>query len=113
MKKKSALYILAGIICLIFAAFIFNIPVLKNLANNLFRMLENPYILISAVVCAFIFIGAKKYWLIIAGCAIIASIVIQFVVIGGYGSLYLIAVRALAFITVVYLLNLVKAIFTK
>lgn len=113
MKKKTALYILASIICLIFVAFVFNIPIVKNLANNLFMMLKTPYILISAAVCAFIFIGTKKYWLIIAGCAIIASIIIQFVVIGGYGSIYLVAVRALAFITVVYILNLVKAIFTK
>lgn len=113
MKKNTALYILAAIICLLLAAFVFHIPALKHLFHNLYGMLQSPYILVSAAVCAFLFINTKNYWLIIAGCGVAAALIIQFAVIGHGAGLYTIAVRALAFVTVVYLLNLVKVIFTK
>ena len=107
MKKNTALYILAVIICLFLAAFVFHVPALRHLFHNLYGMLQSPYI------CAFLFINTKNYWLIIAGCGIAAALIIQFAVIGHGAGLYTIAVRALAFVTVVYLLNLVKVIFAK
>lgn len=113
MRKNTALYILAIIICLALAAFVFHIPALKHLFHSLYAMLQSPYILVSGAVCAFLFINTKNYWLIIAGCGILASLIIQFAIIGHGAGLYTLAVRALAFITVVYLLNLVKVIFTK
>ena len=113
MKKNTALYILAAIICLLLAAFVFHIPALKHLFHNLYGMLQSPYILVSAAVCAFLFINTKNYWLIITGCGVAAALIIQFAVMGHGAGLYTIAVRALAFVTVVYLLNLVKVIFTK
>lgn len=113
MQKNTALSILAIIICLAIAGFIFHIPTLKHLFNNLYAMLQNPYVLVSGAVCAFLFINTKNYWLIIAGCGILASLIIQFAIIGHGAGLYTLVVRALAFITVVYLLNLVKVIFTK
>ena len=109
MKKNTALYILAVVICLLLAAFVFHVPALRHLFHSLHGMLQSPYILVSAAVCAFLFINVKNYWLIIAGCALI----IQFAVIGHGAGLYTIAVRALAFVAVVYLLNLVKVIFAK
>lgn len=108
MKKNTALYILAVIICLFLAAFVFHVPALRHLFHNLYGMLQSPYILVSAAVCAFLFINTKNYWLIIAGCGIAAALIIQFAVIGHGAGLYTIAVRALAFVTVVYLLNLVR-----
>lgn len=113
MKKNTALYILAVIICLFLAAFVFHVPALRHLFHNLYGILQSPYILVSAAVCAFLFINTKNYWLIIAGCGIAAALIIQFAVIGHGAGLYTIAVRALAFVTVVYLLNLVKVIFAK
>ena len=110
MKKNTALYILAVVICLLLAAFVFHIPALKHLFHG---MLQSPYILVSAAVCAFLFINVKNYWLIIAGCGVAAALIIQFAVIGHGAGLYTIAVRALAFVAVVYLLNLVKVIFAK
>ena len=113
MKKITALYILAVIICLLIAAFVFQIPALKQLFHSLYAMLQSPYILVSAAICAFLFINTKNYWLIIVGCGVVAALIIQFVVIGHGAGLYTIAIRSLAFVTVVYLLNLVKVIFTK
>mgnify|MGYP000032959913 CR=1 FL=1 len=70
MKKNTALYILAVIICLFLAAFVFHVPALRHLFHNLYGILQSPYILVSAAVCAFLFINTKNYWLIIAGCGI-------------------------------------------
>ena len=111
MKKNTALYILAVVICLLLAAFVFHVPALRH--HSLHGMLQSPYILVSAAVCAFLFINVKNYWLIIAGCGVAAALIIQFAVIGHGAGLYTIAVRALAFVAVVYLLNLVKVIFAK
>ena len=113
MKRKTALYILAVIICLILAAYIFHIPALKGFFHQIFHMGKSPYILVSAAVCAFLFINTRNYWVIIAGCGIVAALIIQFAVIGHGAGLYIIAVRAAAFIMVVYLLNLVKVILAK
>ena len=54
MRKNTALYILAIIICLALAAFVFHIPALKHLFHNLYAMLQSPYILVSGAVCAFV-----------------------------------------------------------
>lgn len=70
MKKNTALYILAVIICLFLAAFVFHVPALRHLFHNLYGILQSPYILVSAAICAFLFINTKNYWLIIAGCGI-------------------------------------------
>lgn len=63
MKKNTALYILAVIICLFLAAFVFHVPALRHLFHNLYGILQSPYILVSAAVCAFLFINTKNYWL--------------------------------------------------
>lgn len=113
MKKNTALYILGAVICIILAAFIFNIPLLKNISLSTFGMMKSIYIIGSAAVCAFIFINNKNYWLIIAGTSIIISLMIQYGVTGHGAGIYTILTRALAFIAIVYLLNLVKIIFNK
>lgn len=113
MKKKTALYILAAAICLILAAFIFNIPMIKNISIATLNMMKSPYVIGAAAACAFIFINSKNYWLIIAACAVAASLIIQFGIIGGGAGLYTILIRAFAFVVIVYLLNLVKAVLNK
>lgn len=113
MKKKTALYILAAAICIILAAFIFNIPTIKSACIATFGIMKSPYVIGAAAACAFIFISSKNYWLIITACAVVTSLIIQYGIIGSGAGLYTILYRALAFITIVYLLNLVKAILNK
>lgn len=113
MKKNTALYILGTLICLIIAAFIFNIPLIKNISLSTFGMMKSIYVIGSAAICAFIFINNKNYWLIIAGVSIIISLMIQYGVTGHGAGIYTITTRALAFVVVVYLLNLVRVIFNK
>lgn len=66
-----------------------------------------------AAVCAFIFMGNGRYWLINLACALIASLIIQYFVIGHGAGIYTILYRAAAFLIVVYFLNLLKIILAK
>lgn len=114
MRKKSTyLYLLTAIIIIIAIGFIMNISQIKSVTNTTLTMMTSPWVCAAAAICAFIFIGNKNYWLINGGCAFIASLAIQFLVIGSGAGLYTILVRALAFLIVVYLLNLIKILFTK
>ena len=62
---------------------------------------------------AFIFMGNGRYWLINLACALIASLIIQYFVIGHGAGIYTILYRAAAFLIVVYFLNLLKIILAK
>lgn len=73
----------------------------------------NPLVFGPAAVCAFIFMGNGRYWLINLACALIASLIIQYFVIGHGAGIYTILYRAAAFLIVVYFLNLLKIILAK
>lgn len=114
MRKKSTyLYFLAIIIAIIAVGFVMNVGEIKAVTHSVFAMAINPWVCATAAISAFIFTGNKNYWLFNTGCALITSIIIQFLIIGSGAGLYIIAVRALAFLTIVYLLNLIKIIFAK
>lgn len=114
MRKKSTyLYFLALIVILIAAAYALNIHFIKSAAHGIIRSAANPWICASAAVCAFIFMGNKHYWLINIGCALIAALIIELLVKGHHFGIYPLTISMLAFLSVVYLLNLIKVIFTK
>ena len=60
-----------------------------------------------------IFLGNKNYWLIIAACAIVAALIIQFVIIGGSAGLISLVARAVTFMAIVFLMNFVKLLINK
>lgn len=114
MRKKSTyLYFLALIVILVAAAYALNIHFIKSAAHGIIHSAANPWIFASAAVCAFIFMGSKRYWLINIGCALIAALVIELLIKGHHLGLYSLTICALAFLSVVYLLNLIKVVFTK
>lgn len=114
MRKKSTyLYFLAAIIILIAAAFALNISVIKTLTHSVLTMAASPWVCAVAAISAFIFTGNKHYWLINAATAVIAAIAIQFFIIDGNLVFMTILARALAFLTIVYLLNLLKILIVK
>ena len=104
-KKQTYLYILAAGIILILAGFFMH--------HTIGKMVANPLVFGPAAVCAFIFMGNGRYWLINLACALIASLIIQYFVIGHGAGIYTILYRAAAFLIVVYFLNLLKIILAK
>lgn len=112
-KKQSYLYILAAIIILVLAGYFMHISFISAATHTTAKMMANPLVFGPAAVCAFIFMGNSRYWLINFGCAIAASLIVQYFVIGHGAGLYTILYRALAFLIIVYLLNLLKVILNK
>ena len=109
-KKQTYLYILAAGIILILAGFFMHISLITSAYHTIGKMVTNPLVFGPAAVCAFIFMGNGRYWLINLACALIASLIIQYFVIAG---IYTILYRAAAFLIVVYFLNLLKIILAK
>lgn len=112
-KTKLYLLILAIAIITIAAGYILNIQIIKTVCASALVYAQKPALSVTAAVCAFLFVGNKNYWLIIAGCAIVTSLVIQYVVIGHGAAMFTVAVRACTFLAIVYLMNLVKLIFNE
>lgn len=112
-KKDTYFYILAAAIIIIAIGFFMKIGEIQHITNETIAMLHNPVLVIAAAVCAFIFITTGSYWLIMLGCAIAASLAVQYLQIGHGAGLFTIAVRAFAFLVVVYLLNLIKVVLGK
>lgn len=114
MRKKSAyLYFLAVAAILIAAAFVLNISFIKSAVHSVLHMVSSPWVCAAAAVSAFIFTGNKHYWLVNIAVALIVAVLIQFFIIGGSFVPYTILMRALAFLCIVYVLNLVRVLFTR
>ena len=112
-KRQTYLFILAMGLLFIFIGQFMHIGYLNRLVSNTWGWVQNPLIFVPAAVCAFIFMGNSKYWMINIGVALVVSAVIQYIVVRSGGTLYIVLVRAFAYIVVVYLLNLVKVILDK
>jgi len=112
-KKQTYLFLLAMGLVLIFVGQFMHISYINQTVNSTWSWLKNPLIFGPAAVCAFIFINNSKYWMINTGIALVVSLVIQYFVVKGSGSLYIILIRAFAFLVVIYLMNLIKVILDK
>ena len=112
-KRQTYLFIFAMGLLLILIGHFMHISYINRLTSNTLVWIENPLIFGPAAVCAFIFMNNGKYWMINTGIALAASLLIQYLVVKSGGSLYIILVRAFAFLVVIYLLNLIKVILDK
>ena len=114
MRKKSTYLVFLALIAIVVAfAYILNIVVLKNMIAGIIRYIQSSWILALAAVSAFIFANNRYYWMVNIACAVVVSIVLQLVVFGGSLGLWVIIYQSLAFLSVVYLLNLIKVLITK
>ncbi|MCX4348225.1 MAG: hypothetical protein OSJ76_00385 [Alphaproteobacteria bacterium] len=112
-KKQTYFYILAAGIITIAAGYLMPVPAITGAFRTISKMVANPLVFGPAAVCAFIFMGNSRYWLINLACALIASLAVQYFIIGHGAGIYTILYRALAFLVVVYFLNLLKVILNK
>ena len=112
-KTKSYFTILIAAILIIAAGYIMNIGTIKHFTGLCLSFAGNNVLAVSAAVCAFIFLGNKNYWFVIAGCAIAAALIIQFVIVGHGAGLVTILARIVTFMAIVFLMNLIKLIINK
>ena len=112
-KRQVYYYTFAAAIIILLVGFFMHITTITKLAHSTAAMMQNPLVFGPAAICAFIFMGNSNYWLINLGCALAASLIIQYFVIGHGAGLYTIMIRAFAFLVVVYILNLIKVFINK
>lgn len=111
-KKQTYLYILAAGIILILAGFFMHISLITSAYHTIGKMVANPLVFGPAAVCAFIFMGNGRYWLINPCLRTDCIFNYPYFVLAGAG-IYTILYRAAAFLIVVYFLNLLKIILAK
>ncbi len=114
MRSKSAyLWLLAIMAILIILSFAFNIVMIKDIFFGTIKNLGNTWILALSAASAFVFTGNRYYWLINIACAVIVAVVLNIFVLGAAVTLISVLYKSLAFLLVVYALNLVKLLITK
>lgn len=109
-KIKTYLYITAIAAVIIAAAFIIPIAPVKSFCLACFGFAQQNILIGAAAVCAFVFLGNKNYWFIIAGCAIITALIIQFAIVGHNTDVITWAARITAFMGIVFLMNFVRVL---
>lgn len=111
-RKQVYLTILGVIICVILAGIYMQIQAINTLAENTFILMQDPKISITAIFCSFIFMGNRNYWALIPIIGLATAYAIEYYTLKDV-TLITVAYRAFAFVSVVYLLNLVKFIFNR
>ncbi|MBQ7285090.1 MAG: hypothetical protein IJW72_02420 [Alphaproteobacteria bacterium] len=112
-KTKSYFTILIAVTAVIAVGYIFNIANIIYFTKQCLNYAGNNVIATSAAVCAFIFLGNKSYWLILSGCAAATSLLFQFVINGHGAGLITTLAQMATFLSLAFLMNLVKLIINK
>lgn len=108
MSKKTCFMIFTVLVISLIAAFILNISEITMPAQKVFSTMKNPYIAISAIICALLLQKQKHYFLLMLACAILCAVLVQFFIVGGALAFYPILYKSLAFLAYVYLLVLIR-----
>lgn len=74
------------------------------------EMIVDWRIFVPALVCAFAFSKVKYYWLTMVGCSFVASMIVQVYFFSVHAGLYIIGLRALSFLVVVYIVDYLRLI---
>lgn len=111
-KTKTYFYIIAAVLITIAIGYLLNIHFIKTACISIIAHIQGSALPAIAAICAFLFYGNRNYWLIITGCGIITAIVLP-LINSINTSLYAIIYSCLAFMTIVFLMNLVKLLINK
>ena len=112
-KTSTYLTILMAGLLAVAAGYILHIKIIQSLCAACLVYIQNPILPVTAAVCGFLFCGNKNYWLIIAGCAIVTAVVLQYLIVGHGTTMFLILSRMLTFLIVVFLMNLLKLLINR
>lgn len=74
------------------------------------EMIVDWKIFVPAIVCAFAFSKVRYYWLTMLVCSIVTSMIIQVFFFSIRAGLYIIGLRALCFLIVVYIVDYLRLI---
>ncbi len=114
MRKKSTYLVLLAVVAIVVAmAYILNIVMIKNIVSGVMTNIQSPWILALGAAAAFILTDNKYYWFMNIACGILAAVILQIFVYGGMVTFWVVLYKTLAFLVVVYILNLAKILITR
>ncbi len=108
MSRKTCFMIFIAVSVILLVAHILNLKVVMAPAGNIFSAMGSPYIAGSAVVLALLLNKQKYYWLIMLGCAVLAAVLIQLLVVGSSLMALSLIYKATAFLIYAYWVSLIK-----
>lgn len=111
-RKQVYLTIFGVIVGIVLAGIYMQIQAINTLVDNTFVLMQDPKISVTAIVCSFIFMGNRNYWVLIPILGIATAYAIEYYTLKDV-TLITIAYRAFTFVFVVYLLNLIKFVFNR
>lgn len=115
-KTKIYFWIFVIALIAIIAGFILNIPIIKGTSRTIFTHISNIWILVPAVISAFLFNKSRYYWLIMIALGIIDAVCVHIFIANRTLSglaVHPLIMRTVSFLTVVYLINLTRLILRK
>ena len=107
-KKNQYFAILIASIAVASIGYIFDVKEIISFISLTLSSAQSDVLATTAAICAFLFLGHKNYWFIILGCAVIAALLLQFIVIGSGAGVLTISAKIVAFVAIVFLMNFVK-----
>ena len=115
-NSRYYFWVLAAAIIILGIGFAMKIPEITNVSPAVAAHASNPWILVVAAISAFLLGNYRHYWIAVTITGIITAVCIHlFVNNGAFNTLdtFTTLYRTLAFICIVYLLNLVRLIFSR
>lgn len=112
-KTRTYFTILIIAVAIIAAGYIVNIHAIKHFTDLCLGHAGNNILAVSAAVCAFIFLGNKNYWLINLGCSAAIALLLQFIIKGNGFSILIFATQIVTFLSIIFLMNLIKLVVNK
>ena len=112
-KSRHYFWILAAALIVLGIGFTMRIPEITNPAYATAAHATNPWILVVAAISAFLLGNFRHYWIAVIVTGLITAVCIHLFVLNGTLDTYTTLYRTLAFTCIVYLLNLVRLIFSR
>lgn len=108
MSRKTSFMIFIAAVIVIMASFVAGFSPVTSEVSKVFTQMCGLYLSLVAVITSLLLSKQKHYWLIMLGIAVVASILVQLLIVGG--SLLTIALlyKVIAFIVYVYLVQLMR-----
>lgn len=108
MSRKTAFMIFVASVIVIMASFVANFSPVTREVSNVFTQMCGLYLSLAAVITSLLLSKQKHYWLVMLGIAVVASVLIQLIVVSGSLMTVALLYKIIAFIVYVYLVQLMR-----
>lgn len=108
MSRKTCFMIFIAAVVIIMASFVAGFSPVTREVSNVFAQMCGLYLALAAVITSLLLSKQKHYWLIMLGIAVVASVLIQLLIVGGSLMTVALLYKIIAFIVYAYLIQLMR-----